>query len=282
MAETEHGWSVFIGRNKDAETLCLIRSDDIETNSIAKARGFDFSNWQNDLDQFTFGPQYDSKYGSCWRYCNRYRLFKDQLEFDLKKIAQLEWVTILDENGNDIRHEYLESKERLTMESVKKLVDAGLMGVKLAGAGRAQEAAYSRLTELAVSRCNVDREVMEDPKVKALLLGTLPFVMHSMASIFEGHIPHAEHVKEMCELGMTETARTNSDKAIEIAQDLFSSMFMSMVKPDAVATADGQVSGLGLRFAMGEDETTEETEHSLVEDILNEEDKATKVAEASV
>lgn len=159
-------------------------------------------------------------------------------ETTFKELLGREDVLVLNIQSEDVKEktkkEYRVSegnvKETL-VGSAKTMADAGLHGIKLAGVGRAQEAAYNRVVDMCVDKLGIKRETLEDPKVKALIMGTMPLAMHPLASMFEDKLPHADKVKDICELSMTETSRKHSDELMSFALDMFGIMYQASTAP---------------------------------------------------
>lgn len=189
--------------------------------------------------------------------------FKVPEEFDLELIARCDNVVILDKKGNIINSEFVRitMKEKM-IESAKTMAKAGGLGTKLAAAGRAQNAAYSKLTDLAEKQMGISKETMEDPKLKGFIQTIMPMAMHSMASMFEGQIPHAEKVKSVCELSMTEVSRDASEKFLGVAFEMITVM----------ADADNPVASLRV-----EETATEAVQQDAEVEVLSEENAKSSV-----
>lgn len=159
-------------------------------------------------------------------------------EFDLKEIANCDNVDILDAEGNDIKQTYLGEKKMGSTDSVfgaikgsfAEIGSSALGGVKLAAAGKANEAAYDRLKPL-MQKAGIPADTINDPKFQEAIMMLLPMVLHPLASTFEGQIPYSSTVKDLCEVSITEGFRKNSGQVMVMATELFKAMHLSLTSP---------------------------------------------------
>ena len=190
--------------------------------------------------------------GSCVEHVSKHLLsYDDEMakainftkDTNFKELIEREDVLVLDENGLDIKEltikEYSVNEKGVkatVVESGKTMAKAGLLGVKLASVGKAQEAAYNKLVQHMVSSFGINRKTLEDPKIRALIMAFLPLALHPVATVFDDRLPHADKVRAICELSMTETSRKHSDQIIGFAYEMFQIMAEAST-PSAIITA---------------------------------------------
>lgn len=218
-------WSVFI--TTDRRVALVRRRDKEKALKKLKKLGINYKAtvaYKSDFETFSEKP------GSAWKSIwssYKHKHYNVPKKFNLKKIAKCDNVIILDNKGNNIKQEYvrfnMSTKEKL-IESAKTMAKAGGDGTKLAAAGRAQNAAYDKLSNMATSKLGISEETMQDPKMQAFVKSLIPFAMHSAASMFEDKIPHAGRVKDVCEVSITETSRETSEAVLGVAFDVFNVM----------------------------------------------------------
>ncbi len=184
-----------------------------------------------------------AKEGEAWKGArgglrNHWKSFGLPWKFDLEKIAQCDNVDILDANGNDIKQEFLGGNKMAKSEgvfgaikgSITDIGSSAFGGVKLAAAGKANEAAYDHLKGLML-KAGIPATTINDPKFKEAIMLLLPAVLHPLATTFESQIPYAGVVKELCEASITEGVRKNSGQIIAVATGLFKAMKLSITAP---------------------------------------------------
>lgn len=212
-----------LDNNECCDKVVLVKTTDLD---LAYELFGDRSNGYSFYDTF-----YDDDTQRAWEWlrsefgqdvwCNEMGL---PWEFDIKEIAKCNNVEIIDLEGNDIKGEYLMSdKKNALSTSAKGIGDAAMTGVKLAAAGRANEAAYDYLKQ-ALIRGGLSEELVNDQRFKEATMFVLPLVLHPLASSMEEKVPYAKNVKSVLEASIAEGSRRNSDKVMEIATDLFKVM----------------------------------------------------------
>ena len=253
-------WSFIIGD----DSLLIIR-----TRNEARARLVAQSYGLNGEEEGYFPQDFDYSIpnNSWYAMTSDYREYCEEkfggvaglfLEFNLEKLAEIseesDAVLILDEDGKNIAKEFLveeskdmdkiygdgpgwtpvdkevNMKDRL-IDNVKALGKAGMLGGKLAMAGRVNKAAYSKFKEMLLSK-GVDESLFENQAFEAGVMTLLPVVMSMAAVAFEGQIPHIQHVQPLLQLSVTETVREHSDELLETASTLFQAMYQAYKQPE--------------------------------------------------
>lgn len=151
-------------------------------------------------------------------------------EYDIYKLSKLDHVMILDQNGFDLKPYYLKEMNKMTsvketvVKSASDIGSAALLGVKMAAVNKANEAAYNKVANQLIARLGLKEQVVNDPKVKEVIKFLIPLVLHPIAVASEGKVPHADKIKNYCEISIADNFRHHSIDAITFLTDLFGSM----------------------------------------------------------
>ena len=236
-------WSIFWSEDYRQAWLVKTTDHDSAYDSVCKFMGVQLkydlafhdrlgygSCWQELITEYDKDHIRDPDYNDQWidSSCEKAGVGKN---FDLLKIAQFYksgngFITILDDEGKEIVNNILNYsiKEKL-LTSAKDIGDAGLMGIKLAGANKMNQIAFNRLKPL-LQNYGINPE---DQAVKAAIMLLLPVLLHPISSVLEDKVPHASYIKNAMEHSFTETVRENSSQLIEFASLLFEDMYKSTV-----------------------------------------------------
>ncbi len=220
-------WTFFWGQGDDGNnTILLVRSTD-DTKSLETARelGFEPNSWVWVKDEPNKNC-WEGQTSGCGQLILNMNLPK---EFNLQEIAKHNSVQIVDVNGKDLKEKImsegvLSKAKTVITSSAKDMSSSAFMGLKLASVNRANEAAYEKLKEIVIERFGAKRETLEDPVIKAMMIGLLPCVLHPAAIALEGTVPQAKIIKEYATISMTENSRQYGDQAFSIMKEIFSTM----------------------------------------------------------
>lgn len=222
----------------NAKTFVLVRTLDIENAMDALCAALP----DEELVFHDKDDEYEGEGYSCIRDID-----DDTPEhYDIAYLAQRvadgsEYVRIIDCNGYDIHEEYLESQnienddedgaymsktdkiKTSLVGSARALAGAGTQGIKLAGAHKMNNAAFEQIKPM-LSKYGLD---VENPAIKAAIMGVLPVFLHPLASMLEEQVPYARYVQQALELSFAETVRDNSVELLGFATNLFGAMYQA-------------------------------------------------------
>ena len=230
-------WFAFY-ENIDADLLL------VEASSIAAAHSqadIQMPNWHmcwqdDDWCVINEDDMYEdiSGYGSAYEVARFEGKFeKLPIKFDFDELLKYENIEIYNELGVDLKREALNNTQQAgkTMEigsklkgSARNMGDAASDGLKLAVVNQANEVGYNKVKELLGNHLGANKELLEDPKIKAAIKFLLPMVLHPLATTFEDKLPHTEKIQSYCEASMTDNMSRHGSAVISTLVELFQEM----------------------------------------------------------